>query len=108
MVNPTATLGGTGTVGTLTTAGGTVNPGDPVTSSAKLTVAGNTTLGSGGFTLEIPNYANPGSSLGYDQVNLGTTNSLTLGGGSTLTLDLTGLDDYLGWPPTSSTYLREH
>ena len=88
LVNSSGTLGGTGTIGSITTAGGTVNPGDPAGSSASLST-GPINLSSGvGVTLEIPNYTGAGAT-GYDQINL--AGELTLGGSSTLTLDLSGL-----------------
>ena len=87
---PGATLGGTGTTGTITTLDGTVNPGDPVSQNGILNATA-ANFSSGTLTLEVTGYTTAGTS--YDQLNLGTgtTDVLTLGGSSTLTLDLSGL-----------------
>ena len=88
-VTGAGTLGGTGTVAAITDGpGGTINPGDPITgrgilagSSANLSTGGN-------LTLQIAGVTTPGTN--FDQLNLGA-GTLTLGGTSSLTLDLTGL-----------------
>ena len=80
-------LGGIGTTGPVTGVGGAIDPGDPVLAKAAL-ATGPTNISSGGsYTLQIPSYVNAG--VGYDQVNI--AGALTLGGSSTLTVDLTGL-----------------
>ena len=81
-----AVLGGTGTVGTITTTGnGTVSPGVVIGSLT----AGATNLSGGNLLVQISGYGIPGTT--YDCLNLGS-NTLTLGGSSTLTLDLAGLN----------------
>ena len=81
-----ATLGGTGAIaGTLTVNGGTVMPGAGGTG---ILTAGSANFSSNGnLRIQVAGYA-PGTS--YSQLNLGT-GSLTLGGTTTLTLDLSGL-----------------
>jgi MYXO-CTERM domain-containing protein len=71
-VNTNGTLGGSGTVGALTVAGGTVGPGN---SPGVLDVAGNYTQTSGTLAVELN-----GTTLGtqYDQLNV--TGTITLGG----------------------------
>src|SRR5205085_577550 len=82
-VNAGATLGGTGTAGNVTTLGGTVSPGDPVTSIGTLTDDAN--LSSGSLTIQVNGY----TAGTFDKLNVGGGN-LTLGGSSTLTVDLAG------------------
>ncbi len=90
-----AILGGTGTAGGITTLGGTVNPGDPITSKATLN-AGATNLSSGNLTVQLSGST---GSFSSDLLNLGS-NILTLGGSSTLTVDLAGLTTTTGAPIT--------
>ena len=99
-VNTGAVLGGTGTIGTITTLGGTVNPGDPSSSVATLT-ANTTNLSGGALTVQVSGSNTPtgGNHLSSDLLNLGSS-SLTLGGSSTLTLDLSGLTTSTGGPLT--------
>jgi autotransporter-associated beta strand protein len=86
-VLPGATLGGTGTTGPITTLGGTVSPGDPV-DSIGVRGGSSANLSSGSLSIQVAGYPTPG--VGYDRFNLGG-GVLTLGGSSTLTLDLAGL-----------------
>jgi autotransporter-associated beta strand protein len=85
-VNVGATLGGTGSVaGMVTVNGGTVSPGG--SSVGMLTVAGADLSNGGTLLIQVPAYGMAGTN--YDQLFL--TGALTLGGTSTLVLDLSGL-----------------
>ncbi len=84
-VNTGGTLGGTGSVGAVTASGGTVSPGSSI---AVLTAASADFSGGGTLNVQVAGTTTAGTD--YDQLNLGT-GSLTLGGTSTLVLDLAGL-----------------
>jgi IPT/TIG domain len=91
-----ATLGGTGTVAALTVFdGGTANPGSPVNSTGTLTCNNNSNFSNAGnLTVDISGSSNdlfhhPGGFM-------------TLGGTSTLTIDLNGLTSPSGNPITVS------
>ena len=91
-VNSSGALGGTGTTGPVTLAGGSASPGDPVASVGKLTTTGTTNLSNGNLTVQLP--ANGMAGINYDELNVtgaASTGNLTLGGASTLTVDLNGL-----------------
>ena len=82
-----STLGGSGTVGAITTTGSTISPGD---SPGILNAQGNVTLdGTSTFTAEL-NGAAPGAG-GYDQLNV--TGAVNLGGSA--------LVGSLGFTPTT-------
>ena len=82
-----STLGGTGTVGPITTTGSMVNPGDPL---GVLNAQGNVSLDSAStFTVAL-NGATPGPT-GYDQLNV--TGAVNLGGST--------LNASLGFSPTT-------
>jgi autotransporter-associated beta strand protein len=83
------TLGGTGTIGSLTANGGTVSPGSPASSVGLL--QGSAANFAGGGTLSLQVSALSSAGVDFDELNLGS-GALTLGGSSTLTLDLSGLD----------------
>ncbi len=76
----TPTLSGTGTVGPITSADGTISPGDGATITGTLTANGNVTLDSRSTLNVALNGATAGT--GYDQLN--ASGSVNLGG-STLT-----------------------
>ena len=84
-----ATLGGSGTVGAVSTTGGTVNPGD---NPGILNVQGNVTLDpSATFGVALNG---PAPSTGYDQLNV--TGSVNLNGST--------LDPSLGFSPSGETF----
>ena len=88
-VTGSGVLGGKGTVGAITANGGTVDPGDPVSSPAILT-ATSANFSFADLTLGVSALTTPGS--GYDQLNLGS-GALTLGSSSVLTLNVAGLNN---------------
>src|SRR5205807_792987 len=77
---------------------GSINPGDPITSSGTLSSTG-ANFSSGNLTLQLSGSITPtsGNNLSFDTLNLGT-GVLTLGGSSSLTLDLSGLTTSTGLP----------
>ena len=83
-VTVAGTLGGTGTVGDLAVAGGTVDPGDPVTSTGTLSANSADFSSAGNLSVEI-NGGTPTNDL------LSVAGSVTMGGSSSLTIDLNGL-----------------
>jgi hypothetical protein len=83
------TLGGTGTVGPITSNSGTISPGDGATASGILTADGNVTLDSGSTFNVALNGATAGT--GYDQLNV--TGSVNLGGSALVAT--------LGFTPTA-------
>ncbi|HYE06980.1 MAG TPA: LamG-like jellyroll fold domain-containing protein [Planctomycetota bacterium] len=93
LLNGTGTLGGTGTVGAISSAGSTaavIRPGS--TGSRGTLKAGATNLSAGAATVQIrvAGFATAGTS--YDRLDLATAGgALTLGGSSTLSLDLSGV-----------------
>ena len=84
-VNSPATLGGTGTTGPITNPSGLVSPGDPTTGIGTVSVNGNASFGSGG-SLNVQLSGSNASNLSADLVNV--SGALTLGGTSSLTVDL--------------------
>ena len=94
-VNAGGTLGGTGSVGNVTLAGGTVSPGDPPQflpapndlGDGVLTAASANFSSGGNLAIQGQGNGLPGST--YDQ--FAVTGALTLGGTSNLNGDLTGL-----------------
>ena len=89
-VSSGGTLGGTGTAGAVTVSG-TVNPGSPVSSTGTLAASSANFSSGGNLTVQITAGSN-------DLLNLGS-GALTLGGTSTLTLDLNGLTMASGGSP---------
>ncbi len=84
-----ATLGGSGTVGAVSTTGGTVNPGN---NPGMLNVQGNVTLDpSATFGVALDG---PAPSTGYDQLNV--TGSVNLNGST--------FDPSLGFSPSGETF----
>jgi autotransporter-associated beta strand protein len=79
-------LAGTGTVGVIRANGGTVSPG-PVGGIGILHAASANFSDGGILDIQVPAYGIPG--VNYDQLQL--TGSLTLGGTSTMILDVNGL-----------------
>jgi autotransporter-associated beta strand protein len=86
-VNAGGLLAGTGKVGAITANGGTVAPGPLSAGSGTLTAASANFSSGGTLLIHVPAYGTPG--VNYDQLKL--TGKLTLGGTSTLTLDVNGL-----------------
>ena len=88
-VNSGATLGGTGRIAGAVTvnSGGTLKPGTSSTAPSVLT-AGSVTLNGGNLLVDVNGYGTAGTN--YDQLTLGS-GTLTVGGGSTLTVDLANL-----------------
>ena len=82
-----ATLSGTGTVPAVVAFGGTVNPGSPASSTGTLSASSANFASGGNMTAEITNSA-------HDLFHV--TNNVTLGGTSTLTVDLAGLTTATG------------
>ncbi len=89
-VSSNAVLGGNGTTGADTVSGGTVDPGDPVSTPGILTESSANFSSSGNLTIAITGAGTTSSPINYNQLNLGS-GALTLGGTSTLTLNLAGL-----------------
>lgn len=89
VVNPGATLGGNGTIGSLTiAAGGILSPGDPV---GKLTIKEKVTLNAGAkLAFDLGGPAKPGED--YDQVVVMGT--LNLGGIDFSSLNITAKDGF--------------
>jgi hypothetical protein len=86
------TLGGTGTTGQLFVAGGgEVNPGSPVNSTGTLTAASADFSNNGNLTVNVT-----GSPANISSDLLSVTGAVTLGGTSTLTVDLNGLTSAAG------------
>jgi ELWxxDGT repeat protein/autotransporter-associated beta strand protein len=79
------TLAGRGTVGAITTTGGTISPGDGATGI--LTASSADLSGGGNLTLLVPGYGTAGTN--FSQLKL--TGGLTLGGTSSVTFNLSGL-----------------
>jgi autotransporter-associated beta strand protein len=84
-VSVAGTLGGTGTTGDLTVAGGAVNPGDPVGSVGTLYANSADFSNGGALDVEITG-GSPANDL------LSVAGGVTLGGTSTLNIDLNGLN----------------
>ncbi len=84
-VSVAGTLGGTGGAGAVTVAGGTVNPGDPVNATGTLSAA-SADFSAGNLTVNIT-----GASPAVTADLLSVAGNVTLGGSSSLTLDLNGL-----------------
>jgi autotransporter-associated beta strand protein len=83
------TLGGTGSVGPITTlTGGVVNPGSPAATRGILSAAGADFSSGGNLRIEVAGLTTAG--VDYDRLNLGG-GTLTVGGNSRLTVDLAGL-----------------
>ena len=81
------TLGGTGTVGAITAgSGGIVSPGSPAISTGTLSASSADFSGGGNLTVEIT-----GNSPSVNADLLDVTGAVSLGGSSTLTIDLNGL-----------------
>ena len=97
-VNSSATLGGVGAAGSVTDLSGTVNPGDPVSSTDTLNATSANFSSNGNLTMEITGAS---GSISSDLLNL--SGALTLGGTSTLTLDLADLTTSTGGPITIIT-----
>ena len=87
------TVGGNGKLGSISAAAnvaaasGTDNPGTSIPPTFNQQVASANFSNGGDLTIQIPGLGTAGAN--YDQLNV--TGALTLGGTSTLTLDLTGL-----------------
>ena len=96
-VNAGATLGGTGTMGPVATAGGAVNPGDPITNISSLTVSSANFSNAGSYTVELAG-ALPAVPVTADVLTV--NGPLTLGGTSTVTVDVGGLTSTTGAPIT--------
>jgi autotransporter-associated beta strand protein len=73
-VNPGTTLGGTGTVAAITTAGATVSPGDSSTSTGILTATGTAVFDANSTFVETINGATAGTN--YSQLQAGGTINL--------------------------------
>ena len=83
------TIGGTGEHGLIATGSSAIlDPGNPSTAPGLLSASGANLSNGGTLHLEVSGLTTPG--VDFDRLNLGG-NTLTLGGTSTLTLDLTGL-----------------
>jgi autotransporter-associated beta strand protein len=82
-----ATLGGSGTVSGAISGAGTIAPG-AAASLGTLSAGSTVNLSSGTLLTQVAAWTNPGSD--YDR--LAVTGALTLGGTSTLTVDLAGLN----------------
>ena len=91
-VNAGAALGGIGTTGAIVVAGGRVNPGDPVTTTATLSGTSADFSNNGNLTVQMSGSSTGG--ISNDQLNL--SGAATLGGTSSLTLDLNGLTTSTG------------
>jgi autotransporter-associated beta strand protein len=85
-VNAGSTLAGVGSVGALTIIGGTVIPG-PVGGIGTLSAASADFSNAGTLLIRVPAYGPPGKK--YDQLHI--AGQITLGGASTLILDVNGL-----------------